>query len=102
AGTRSTARSCCGSFTAGVRLLHLHRTWCVRFGIRVRASDQIKADGIQMSRRILRGLIVVLALCSGFAAGEAVAQEAIGAVSRIQGEANGTRGTATQPLGPNA
>lgn len=31
-----------------------------------------------------------------------MAQEAIGAVSRIQGEASGTRGGTTQALGPNA
>ncbi len=50
---------------------------------------------------MLRGLIV-LTLLSCFAGGQAAAQEAIGAVSRIQGGASGTRGGATQPLGPNA
>ncbi len=52
---------------------------------------------------MLRGLIaVVLTLCSCLGAGHAAAQEAIGAVSHIQGDASGTRGTATQPLGANA
>lgn len=55
-----------------------------------------------MSRRMLQGLTVVaLTLFSCVAHGQAVAQEAIGAVSHIQGEASGTRGTATQALGPN-
>jgi hypothetical protein len=49
-----------------------------------------------------RGLIVVaLMLWSCLAAGQAAAQDAIGAVSRIQGDASGTRGTATQALGAN-
>jgi hypothetical protein len=60
-------------------------------------------DGIQASSRMLRRLIVVaLMLCSCLGAGQAAAQEAIGTVSRIQGDASGTRGTATQPLGANA
>jgi hypothetical protein len=55
-----------------------------------------------MSRRMLQGsLVVALMLVSSVTGGQAVAQEAIGAVSRIQGEASGTRGTATQALGPN-
>jgi hypothetical protein len=54
-----------------------------------------------MSRRMLRALIA-LTLFSCFAGGQAAAQEAIGAVSRIQGGASGTRGGATQALGPNA
>jgi hypothetical protein len=41
-------------------------------------------------------------LLSGFCAGPAAAQEAIGAVSRIQGEASGTRGGATRALAVNA
>jgi hypothetical protein len=41
-------------------------------------------------------------LLSGFCGGEAAAQEAIGAVSRIQGEASGTRGGATRALALNA
>ena len=36
------------------------------------------------------------------AGGQAAAQEAIGAVSRIQGEAHGTRGGTTRALGLNA
>ena len=52
---------------------------------------------------MLQGLLVIaLMFFSCVAGGQAVAQEAIGAVSRIQGEASGTRGTATQALGPNA
>jgi hypothetical protein len=52
---------------------------------------------------MLRGLIfVALIFCSCLAVRQAVAQEAIGTVSRIQGDASGTRGTATQPLGANA
>jgi hypothetical protein len=55
-----------------------------------------------MSRRMLQGsLVVALMLVSSVTGGQAVAQEAIGAVSRIQGEASGTRGAATQALGPN-
>jgi hypothetical protein len=52
---------------------------------------------------MLRGLAVftlMLLFCLG--ADAAAAQEAIGTVSRIQGDASGTRGTATQPLGANA
>ena len=51
---------------------------------------------------MLRGLILLaLALFPCFAGRQAAAQEAIGAVSRIQGTANGTRGTAAQALGSN-
>lgn len=51
---------------------------------------------------MLRGLIIVaLALFPCFTGRRAAAQEAIGAVSRIQGTASGTRGTATQALGSN-
>lgn len=52
---------------------------------------------------MLRGLfIVILVFWSCLVAHQATAQEAIGTVSRIQGDASGTRGTATQPLGANA
>jgi hypothetical protein len=55
-----------------------------------------------MSRRMSGGLIVVaLTLCSCLIAGRAAAQDAIGRVSRIQGDASGMRGTATQQLGTN-
>jgi hypothetical protein len=49
-------------------------------------------------------IILVVTLLSGFAGGQAAAQaqESIGAVSRIQGEASGTRGGATRALGLNA
>ncbi|HUC52275.1 MAG TPA: FecR family protein [Xanthobacteraceae bacterium] len=49
-----------------------------------------------------RPIVVAVTLFSCFACGQAAAQEAIGAISRIQGEASGTRGTTTQPLGANA
>ncbi|HET7191017.1 MAG TPA: FecR family protein [Pseudolabrys sp.] len=53
-----------------------------------------------MDRPNLHRLIAVaVAVLSGFAVGHAAAQEAIGAVSRIQGEASGTRGG---PLALNA
>ena len=51
---------------------------------------------------LLRLIVVAMTLLSGFAGGQAAAQEAIGAVSRIQGEASGTRGGATRALGLNA
>ncbi len=47
-------------------------------------------------------IIVAAALLSGFAGGHAAAQQAIGAVSRIQGAASGARGGAGRPLGLNA
>jgi hypothetical protein len=48
---------------------------------------------------MLRRLTFIAAmLVAGFAGGQAAAQNAIGTVSRIQGEASGTRGDATQPL----
>ena len=50
----------------------------------------------------LRLVITALALLSGLAGGQAAAQEAIGTVSRIQGEASGTRGGATRALHLNA
>jgi hypothetical protein len=46
-----------------------------------------------------RLIAVTLIFGCCFGAGQAVAQEAIGKISRIQGDASGTRGTATQPLG---
>ncbi len=51
---------------------------------------------------MLRRLVIAVTLLSGFAGGQAAAQEAIGAVSRIQGEVSGTRGGATRALGLNA
>jgi hypothetical protein len=48
-----------------------------------------------------RLIIIAVTLLSGFAGGQAAAQEAIGAVSRIQGEASGTHGGTTQALGLN-
>ena len=51
-----------------------------------------------------RLIVIAVTLLSGFAGGQAAAQaqESIGAVSRIQGEASGTRGGATRALGLNA
>jgi len=48
--------------------------------------------------------VIVVAVILGFCFGtdQAAEQEAIGTVSRIQGDASGTRGTATQPLVANA
>lgn len=42
-------------------------------------------------------LIAVMLLCA-FAGGQSAAQEAIGAISRIQGKATGARGGATEAL----
>ncbi len=51
---------------------------------------------------MLRALIAaILTLWCCLAAGQAAAQDAIGTVSRIQGDASGTRGTTTQALGAN-
>ena len=47
---------------------------------------------------LLRLIVVAMTLLSGFAGGQAAAQEAIGAVSRIQGEASGTHDSATEAL----
>ena len=49
-----------------------------------------------------RLIVIAVMLFSGFAAGQATAQEAIGAVSRIQGQASATRGGTTRALGLNA
>lgn len=49
-----------------------------------------------------RLIIVAVTLLSSFAGHQVAAQEAIGTVSRIQGEASGARGGATQALGLNA
>lgn len=52
---------------------------------------------------MLHRLILIAAmLLSGFVGGQAGAQEVIGTVSRIQGEASGTLGGAARPLGFNA
>jgi hypothetical protein len=47
-------------------------------------------------------IVVAVALLSGFVGEPAEAQDAIGKVSRIQGEVSGTRGGTTGALGPNA
>lgn len=56
----------------------------------------------RQGRRLSCRLVVLAAMLSGFCAVQAAAQEAIGAVSRIQGEASGTRGGATRALALNA
>jgi hypothetical protein len=58
---------------------------------------------IQRARRIWHWLIVrTAAFLFCCACGQAMAQEAIGAVSRVQGEASRTAGGATRPLGLHA
>src|SRR5215510_1013872 len=49
-----------------------------------------------------RLVIIAVTLLSGFACDQVAAQEAIGAVNRIHGEASAMRGGATQALGLNA
>jgi hypothetical protein len=49
-----------------------------------------------------RVIIIVVMLVSGFASGQCAAQDAIGTVSRIQGEASGMRNGATRALGLNS
>jgi hypothetical protein len=49
-----------------------------------------------------RLIVIAMMLLFGFVSGRAAAQEAIGAVSRIQGEVHGTRGGTTRALGLNA
>ena len=51
---------------------------------------------------LLRAMVAAAVLVFGFAPDRAAAQEAIGAVSRIQGEANATRGGATRALSLNS
>jgi hypothetical protein len=53
-------------------------------------------------RMMLRLIIAAVMLVSGFAGCECAAQDAIGTVSRIQGEASGTRNGATRALAPNS
>ena len=61
-----------------------------------------KLDGIRTGKHMLHRLIVIaFMLAAAFAAGQAIAQEAIGAVSRIQGEASATRGGTPRTLGLN-
>ena len=52
--------------------------------------------------QLRRLIIVAVMLVCGFASGQCAAQNAIGTVSRIQGEASGTRGGATRALDLNA
>jgi hypothetical protein len=51
---------------------------------------------------LLRLIIIVAMLVSGFAGGPCAAQEAIGTVSRIQGEASATHTVSTRALSLNA
>ena len=54
------------------------------------------------SRMLHRLVIVAMTLISVLASDRLAAQEAIGAVSRLQGEASRTRGNTTRPLSLNA
>ncbi len=49
-----------------------------------------------------RPIVIAVMILSGLAGGQATAQEVIGAVTRIQGEASGTLGDATRSLGLTA
>jgi hypothetical protein len=51
---------------------------------------------------VLRLIVIAATLVCGFADNRATAQQVIGAISRIQGEASGTRGGTTRALGLNA
>jgi hypothetical protein len=53
-------------------------------------------------RIVQRLTIIAVLLVCGFAGGDCAAQDAIGTVSRIQGEASGTRGGATRALKLNS
>jgi hypothetical protein len=53
-------------------------------------------------RMLHRLIVIAVTLLSACAGGQATAQEAIGAVTRIQGEVSGTRGGATRALALNA
>jgi hypothetical protein len=56
-----------------------------------------------MDRRMLQRLIIIVAmLVSGFAGGPCAAQDAIGVVSRIQGEASATHTGSTRALSLHA
>jgi len=75
---------------------------CVGIGRAVALCQNCRVR-VRAGWRMLHRLIVIaVTLLSGFAGGQAGGQEAIGAVSRIQGEASGTHGGATRPLGLNA
>jgi hypothetical protein len=54
------------------------------------------------NRMLKRLIVIAVMLLSGFVGGEAAAQAAIGTVSRIQGEASATRGSAARTLDLNA
>jgi hypothetical protein len=51
---------------------------------------------------LYRPVAIAVALFCGFAGGQVAGQEAIGTVSRIQGEASGVHSGTTRALGPNA
>jgi hypothetical protein len=66
---------------------------------RALAFRQNRSAGTRTGRHRL--MVIAVTLLSFFAGAQASAQDAIGAVSRIQGEASGTRGAATRALGLN-
>jgi hypothetical protein len=51
---------------------------------------------------VQRLIIIAVMLVCGFASGQSAAQDAIGRVSRLQGEASGTRNGATRALAFNS
>jgi hypothetical protein len=56
-----------------------------------------------MDRRMLQRLIIIVVMVVvGFASDQSAAQDAIGTISRIQGEASAMRSDATRALGVNA
>jgi hypothetical protein len=60
------------------------------------ALSQYCLTAFRVSERMLHRMIIIAAMLLSSLAGDPVrAQEAIGTVSRIQGEASGTRGGAT-------
>jgi hypothetical protein len=71
--------------------------------MRARICQNKSIQSILTDKRMFHRLIVIaVMLLPGFAGGRAAAQEVIGAVNRIQGEASGTLGGTTRPLGLNA
>jgi hypothetical protein len=60
-------------------------------------------SGFRLDGRMVQRLIIIVAtVILGFASDPSAAQDAIGTISRIQGEASATRGGATRALGVNA
>ena len=64
-----------------------------------RVMPELVYENWQRGHTLHRLILIGVTICFGFASGQAVAQEAIGSVSRVQGEASGVRGNSTQVLG---